>query len=400
MKQYKKILSIFLSVLMMGALLTPAMAAVDVSIPEKAHLSFGEDGKFTILQIADIQDNAVLANVGKSLIRAAVEKTQPDLIILTGDNIGGYSCHTEGEAKLAIRQYMTILEGYGIPVAMTFGNHDDQDTQLDKYEQMAYYQKYSCFIGCEGVVAEKTVGNNTMLNVGTYNIPIFASADSDKVAYNIWCFDSGTYNPDESYGGYGYVLPEQLDWYVEKSNELKAANGGEAVPSIAFQHIVPPQIKDALKEVEEGTEGAVSFAGSWYVLPDYVDPVGNWLSEAPCPPDTRFPEGYNQVNTMLEQGDVVGVFFGHDHINAYDVLYEGMHLVSSPGHTFVSYNDDHRGVRAITIDINDTSTYESTVYTAYELFEGNAFYTFELRLYNIWDAIAKFFENLWDKITG
>ena len=396
----KKILCVLLSILLTAALLVPAAAAVDVSRPAEAHLAFNEDGKFTILQLADIQDNAVLSPTGKLLIRAAIEQTKPDLIMLTGDNIGGYACHTEGEAKLAIRQYMMILEEYGIPVAMVYGNHDDQDTELDKYEQMAYYQKYSCFIGCEGVVAEKTVGDNTMLNVGTYNVPIYESKNSDKVAFNIWCIDSGAYNPDDSYGGYGYVLPEQLDWYVEKSNELKEANGGEPVYSIAFQHIVPPQIRYALQEVPEGTEGAVSFAGSWYTLPEGTDPETNWLSEGPCPPDVNYPEGYNEVDTMLAQGDVLGIFFGHDHINCYDVVYEGMHLVSSPGHTFASYNDKNRGVRTITIDVNDTTTYETAVYHAADLMASKPFYALSYRIYSVWEVIKNFFEDLWDRITG
>lgn len=386
---------------MLAALLVPmAGAAVDVSAPAAAHVSFNKDGKLTILQVADIQDNAVLSPLCKKSLRLVIEKTNPDLIILTGDNIGGYSCKTKVLATAAIRQYMDIFEKYGVPVAQVFGNHDDQDTPLTKELQFEVYKQYKCFIGCEGVTAETTVGGNTMRNVGTYNVPIYESTDSDKVAFNIWCFDSGTYNPDDSYGGYGYVLPEQLDWYVEKANELAAANGGEPVPSFAFQHIVPPQIKYALKEVPEGTEGAVSFAGSWYTLPDDVDRATNWLSEAPCPPDTNFAEGYNQVDTMLRQGDVKAVFFGHDHINAYQVNYEGIDLVSSPGATYASYNDDHRGYRTITLDLNDLSTYETATYTNVELFSEDPIYSVLQKFVTLWDRIANFFENLWDKITG
>ena len=401
----KKLISVFLSLLLVCALLTPALAAAaeaadDSTRPVDAHLSFNEDGKFTILQLADIQDNCYLPSLAKNLIRCAIEKTQPDLIMLTGDNIGGYSCSTETLAKLAIRQYMDVLAWYNIPVAMVFGNHDDQDTPLDKLEQIAYYETYDCFIGCTGVVAEKTVGENTTLNAGTYNIPVFADKDSDEVTFNIWCFDSGNYNPDDTYGGYGYVLPEQVEWYVETSDALKEANGGEPVYSIAFQHIVPPQIKYALKEVDEGTEGAVSFAGSWYVLPDDVDPETNWLTEAPCPPNTDFEPGYAEVDAMLEQGDVIGVFFGHDHINSYDVDYEGIRLISSPGLTYASYNDYHRGVRAITIDKADTTRYDTVTYTAAELVESNVFFTLQYKVYTFFEVLIDYIKDAWDKITG
>lgn len=402
MRKMKKVISVILSALLLSAMLIPAAGAaeVDVSRPANAHVSFGEDGKLTILQIADMQDNAVLSSYVKLLIKAAIDKTAPDLIVLSGDNIAGYSCATKGEAKLAIRQFMTILERYGIPVVQVFGNHDDQDTKLTKEEQIEYYQNYSCFIGCKGVIAEKTVGNKTMKNVGTYNVPVYESENSDKVAFNIWCFDSGTYNPDSSYGGYGYVLDEQLDWYVQKSNELKEANGGAVVPSIAFQHIVPPQIQYALKEVESGTEGAINLSDKYYVLPDYCDPETNWMSEAPCPPNLDFADGYKQVDAMLSQGDVVGVFFGHDHVNCFDVQYNGLHLVSSPGCTTASYNDANRGFRTITIDKNNPTSYTTEVYTARDLAEDKPMLSWVVTLYGVLDVIANFFENLWDQITS
>ncbi len=398
---YRKILSVILSVVLLGtAAVFGVRAVVDVSAPERAHVSFNDEGKLRILQIADIQDDAAFPAVARALLRTTVEKIAPDLIILTGDNIAGYACGTKTLAKSAIKQYMDIFESLGVPVAMVFGNHDDDDTPYTKAEQIEQYMTYSCFVGCAGVEATKTVGSNTMTNLGTYNIPVFASKDSDEIVYNIWCIDSGNYNPDSSYGGYGYVLPEQLEWYVEKSNELKEANGGTPVPSIAFQHIVPPQIFDALTEVEAGTEGAVQYAGKYYILPEGVDLNTNWLSETPCPPNYNFAEGFNEVDTMLAQGDVKAIFFGHDHINSYVVPYQGMDLVSSPGFTFQSYNDNHRGVRVITIDKNDLSTYDTETFTAFELLEDDAYGSMLLNIRKFFDEFKMFFVNLWGKIQG
>lgn len=403
MKQFKKIMAAALSLLLGALLLAPAIASAtetDMSRPANAHIAFNADGKLKILQVADIQDGAVLDPLAKRALKRAIEVTGPDLIVLTGDNIAGYSCGTKTAGRAAIKSYMDIFESYGVPLAMVFGNHDDDDTPYTKQEQIEQYETYKCFIGCAGVVAEKTVGDNYTVNVGTYNIPVYESKDSDKVLFNIWCFDSGNYNPDSSYGGYGYVLPEQVDWYKAKSDELKAANGGSVVPSIAFQHIVPPQIKDALKEVPAGTEGAVGFAGSYYTLPDGTDLTTNWLTEAPCPPNTNFAPGYAQVDAMVEKGDVSAIFFGHDHINAYIVDYEGIDLVSSPGLTFSSYNDEHRGFRVITVDKNDPSTYETYTVTVNELFEENAADSALLKIRAFFEKIADFFENLWDKITA
>ena len=403
MKLLKKMLALTLSLLLGTLALSPAFAAagdVDVSRPAAAHIAFNAGGNLKILQIADIQDDETLDLLCKKSLKLAVETEQPDLIVLTGDNIAGYNCDTKANGRAAIKSYMDLFESCGVPVAMVFGNHDDDDTPYTKLEQIEQYETYDCFIGCAGVVAEKTVGDNHTINAGTYNIPVYESKDSDKVLFNVWCFDSGNYNPDDTYGGYGYVLPEQVEWYKAKSDELKAANGGEAVPSIAFQHIVPPQIKDALKEVPAETEGAIAFNGSWYVLPDDVDPATNWLSEAPCPPNPAFAPGYAQVDAMLEQGDVSAIFFGHDHVNAYIVDYEGIDLVSSPGCTFSSYNDGHRGFRVITIDKNNPAEYDTYTITTEDLLNASPLDAFLLKVVTFFDRIGDFFENLWDQITA
>ena len=365
-----------------------AVLAADVSRPQSAHLSFGSDGTLKILQVADIQDDAVLGVTPRALLRAAIAQTKPDLIMLTGDNISGPSCPKKWQAETAIRAYMDIFETYGIPVAAVFGNHDDEDTELTKEEQFDVYESYNCFVGCKGVIAEKTVGGNTMKNVGTYNIPIYDAANSDKVVYNIWCFDSGNYNPDESVGGYGYVLPEQVDWYVETSKALQSANGGELVPSIAFQHIVPPHIYRALQKVSAVTPGSVSVGNTHYALPDGVDRESNWLSEAPCPPNTGFADGYRQLDTMLERGDVRAVFYGHDHVNHYVVPYAGIDLGSSAGCTYHSYNDRHRGFRLITIDKANLQTYAAEYVSAKALLKRGWFkLTVQAFLERVWTWI-------------
>lgn len=392
----KKCFALFMSLLLTVLLTVPAFGADAPA--DKPRISFGEDGKLTILQIADIQDNAFLSYLCKRSIVYAVEAAQPDLIVLTGDNIAGYSCKTDLLSRKAVKDVMDLFERIGVPVAMVFGNHDDDETTYTKLEQLEQYESYSCFVGSKGVVAELKVGENSTVNAGTYNVPVYESADSDKVAYNIWCFDSGNYNPDPAYGGYSYVLPEQVDWYVETSNALKQANGGEPVPSIAFQHIIPPHIYRALKEVDAGTSGAVEHGGKYYTLPDGTDPEKNWMNEAPCPPSTACEPAYAEVDAMLRQGDVKAVFVGHDHVNNFVVPYRGIDLVSSPGCTFSSYNDAHRGFRVITVDKENADTYETyTLSTDTLLREGNSV---DALLYNIrlfFDKVSDFFSGLFKK---
>ena len=370
----KKILSVLLvCTLLVSCCVCYAGADYDFQGPKYKkcrRLSFDDEGKLRILQIADIQDGFTLASIAKLLLFETVKQTKPDLIVLTGDNIGGYNVHKKWNAMLAIMEYMNILNSFNIPIAAVFGNHDDEGTALTKLEQMDIYEAYPNFIGYRGVVAEKTV-DETKINVGTYNLPVYASKCSDEVAFNIWCFDSGNYNPDASVGGYGYVFEEQLEWYVDQSNALKEANGGEVVPSIAFQHIIPPQIIEALQEVPEGTPDAIKYGGKWYILPEGTDLETNHLTEAPCPPETSFRPGYAEVETMLAQGDVTAIFCGHDHINGYSVPYKGIDLVTSPGCTYDSYNDDNRGFRLITIDKANPTAHESELLLASTILNRN-----------------------------
>ena len=391
----KKTIAVLLSVCLLFAALLPAAYAAEAELtrPEQAHVSFNEDGSLKILNIADIQDGPILTSLSKKFIRAAIEKAQPDLIVMTGDNIAGYLSLTKSAAETAIRNVMDIFEEYAIPVAGVFGNHDDESTPLTKAEQVAIYQEYDCYIGWEGEPMEKSCGN--------YNIPVYASEDSDEVVYNIWMLDSGNYYVDENgnENGYGFVYQEALDWYVETSNELKAANGGEPVPSMVFQHIVPVQIYDALVEVPAGTPGAVAKFGTYWALPENAG-EGSYLGEGPCPAELDIPEARYEFDTMKQQGDVVAIVFGHDHINSFVVPHEGIDLISCPGCTFRSYNDDNRGFRTFTLSMDDLWSYETDTFNYTDVFGEGSTESPEYRLVSLWSTIEAFVSSFVSKIEA
>ncbi|RSX54931.1 Ser/Thr protein phosphatase family protein [Bifidobacterium dolichotidis] len=53
-------------------------------------LRFRKDGTFRVLQLADIQDGPAVSPDTIALIDAAIERAEPDLVVLTGDQIRGY----------------------------------------------------------------------------------------------------------------------------------------------------------------------------------------------------------------------------------------------------------------------------------------------------------------------
>ncbi len=379
----KKFLSIMMSVLLLVCVMVPMASAATPA--EEAKLQFHEDGTFKIMNFSDIQDGASLMSLTADLIKAAIEAEDPDLIILTGDNVSGYRTLSAAKTEKGIRAYMDIFESYGIPVAIVFGNHDEDRSGLTKEEQMAIYNSYSCDISYDD--------GEDIWGCGTYNVPIYSSTDANKVAFNCWLFDTGA--RDEN-GDYDHMHQNQLDWYVEKSNELKAANGGEVVPSLAFQHIIVPEIFDALKEVPAGTAGAVAKYGKYYVLPDTAAP-GSILGEPCCPSGANGGE----FDTLLAQGDVLGIVSGHDHCNSFIVPYKGIDLINTPTCGFRSYGDNEsRGVRVFTLNEADLTTYETYVVTFPELFEGNAMAMFRFNFLGIFSRIYAYFNNLWGTISS
>ena len=349
----KKSLSVLLAAILLICSCS-VIAFAKTSEEADTHLQFKENGKFRILQITDIQDSVILRTPARKLLEAAIETCAPDLIVLTGDNISS-SSHTKLSALLAINQFMYEFEMYGIPVAMTFGNHDDEDTTADKKYQLSVYEGYKCFVGCAG----EDFGDT---NLCTYYIPIYSSTDANKMVSNIWMVDSGTYNTENDLGGYAATTKAQIDWYKATSEKLERENGHK-IPSLMFQHIVVPEIWDALEETtESGVPGVVSHAGKNYTLP--ADATGV-LGETPCPP--AYTNG--QFDAVLERGDVMGMFFGHDHTNTYEIEYKGVKLSNTPGIGFNSYNSEDVGVRVIDLDENDPWSYQTTTISYFDFFD-------------------------------
>ena len=337
-------------------------------------LKFNEDGKFTILNISDIQDGYPLNELTRDYIEKTVDKVQPNLIVLTGDNISGYDVLEEKDAEKAIREFMDIFQERDIKVAAVFGNHDDEETKSTKEHQLSIYESYDCYVGEAGFCIKD--------RVGTYNLPIMKS-DGSGYGFNLWLTDSGTYNTENDYGGYACVYKEQIEWYKETSAKLTKENGGEPVPAINFQHIIVPEIYDALQQTKLIWFGRIirgknplNDSIKFYKLPK--DAVGQ-LREYPCPP--YYNNG--QYDAMLEMGDVLATVSGHDHENTFEIDYKGIKIINTPTIGFNAYNDINVGARVFVIDENAPEDFETYCLTVSDVYpEIDKLYEARIR-YNI-----------------
>ncbi len=365
----KKIIALTLAVLTafgVFGIFAAAKADVTAGNVEKQPLRFNEDGSFKILQIADIQDVILFRPLTRIFITDLLEKENPDLVVLTGDNIAPGSGFIKWMIKKNIDNFMKIFENKKVPVAIVYGNHDADRNCMTKEEQWDVYEKYDCFIGVRD--SEELTG------YGTYYLPVNAS-DSDKQKFTLWFFDSQEHNDENDLGGYGCVAKDQVDWYVRTEKALAEANGGEIIPSFAFQHIIVPEIYDVLYKVGEADmekhemtkeleapgpvygDQTIIENGFVYAFPEKYADEDTFLSETCCPP--KFTNG--QADALIDNGKVLGIAVGHDHKNSFVIPYKGLDIVQTPTASFGSYGDHNRGARVILLNEKDLTSYETDV---------------------------------------
>ncbi len=334
-------------------LITCSLSTFAFAENEDTVLQFNSDGQFKIMIFADSQDDEDLEESTTQLMIEALDKYEPDLVVFLGDNTvaNGYDKQYE-----AIEILTEPVRSRNIPYAIVFGNHD-QEKGVDKEDLLAIYQEF----GCLTYDADPDI-----CGCGYCNLPILSS-DGTKTAFNLWFIDSGSKNTDEGASGYDYVHEDQIEWYKETAAELKAANGGETVPAINFQHIVVPEIYEALycaMPVSLGSTLTPSYKDVPYsLIPNFTGYTG-LVCEAPCPPYVA--DG--QFDAWLETGDIIASFHGHDHINTYEVNYQGIDIVNVPSVGCSSYHYDFtRGVGLITLDENSPEDYTYELIHIYDL---------------------------------
>lgn len=352
-KTFFKAIALFMTAVMLFTLSMSAFAADDFSSKSDKTLKFDKDGNFRILQFTDTQDDMFASPGMLEMIKAAVEKYEPDLVVFTGDNTA--TVDTKIDAKYALESILSIVNDAKVPFTLVFGNHDAEN--VAKEYHMSCWRSYEYCLAYDADPA--------IYGMGTHNLPVMSS-DGKKVAYNLWMFDSNMYDPD---GGYDYIHDDQLDWYVKTSNALKEANGGQPVPSMVFQHIVPYEIKDYVVQTPELDPNGFTVtdeetgAKSYFALDPAYAEEGSILRENPCPSRVHG----KQMSVLEQQGDVMAVFVGHDHVNDYVVHTKmknaagsSIDIVNTPGASFQSYGDNEmRGCRVIDINEKDAWNYET-----------------------------------------
>ena len=321
-------------------------------------LRFNKDGKFKIMQIADTLEIPKVSPDTIKLIESALDEEKPDLVIFTGDQIKGsslkYKNHPERVNKV-IDTLVSPLVKRNISFMVTYGNHDEE-CGLTSKEQFEIYKRYKTFL--QGNIRDDN-------DVGTSDVQIKSSLN-DKDAFNLYLFNSHGKSPQST--GYLPVYEEQLEWYEKRREELKNKNG-DYVPSLAFQHIPVPEIFNVIKFVEKKKHTAVPIYGGvhdgeFVKLKDETVNAGGKMGEFPSPPDINSGE----FDKLSKKGDVIGLYFGHDHVNSFVEKLRNVDLGYTQGCGFNSYGKgEDKGVRVFVLDENNPREYKTYTRTFKDL---------------------------------
>jgi hypothetical protein len=254
-------------------------------------LRFRKDRTFTIVQFTDVhwRNGDAVDGRTRALMEAVLDAEKPDLIALTGDIVEGSEAAPDGGA--AYRQAVLPIERRGIPWAAVFGNHDDEGP-AKRLDLLKAQRKERHCLTRRGPVR--------LTGVGNYVLPILP-ARGTRLAAALYFLDSNAYDA-RGLGDYAWIAPDQIAWFRAASRRLQRDYRGRAprLPALAFFHIPLPEY--ALAWERGGCRG------------ERNEPV--------CGPALN--SGF--FAALLEQGDVMGTFAGHDHVNDFEGDLAGIRL--------------------------------------------------------------------------
>lgn len=366
---------------------------VSANAENEPSLSFGDDGKFVILNISDPQDDHHTAYDLINFVTLAIEETKPDLVVISGDivedsRVGDPGVDSEGSregvtvkkngeldydatlknVKTACDNIFSIINNAKIPFTVTQGNNDYASGVKNEDWLKIYSQYEYCIVFDESPDSAGRID---------FNLEVLGS--DGKAALNLWLMDSQ-----------GGISQEQIDWYEEESTALAQANGGKPVPAFLFQHVPVADMGNLFEECRMWDEGAVSESGKFYRLNHEL--ANGFHASAMVPGETTA-----QFTSWKKQGDIMGAYFGHWHTEGYTGVWDGIELGFTYGCEFAKPGP--YGYRLITVYEDDVENYENALYT-YEGSVKKDDARFELQVDTDYAVYGNFFEEFFAAIRN
>lgn len=297
---------------------------------------------FKILQLTDLH-LGIESDLALQLdfIKEAINETEPDLIILTGDNFMYSSKNTVIQLMNTLNTTCKKLnDGYTddklTKYAITFGNHDNQGDYYRYYinEIVSLFStkdgeekkehKYAAFIDYE---------DDNLFGLTNYFIDLVddrnKSTTEVDVKYRLHIIDSNTYRFNGIKYDYDVIHDDQLE-HAKKIYQNSTTD--KSYIGMAFFHIPFVEYKDAINHFNT-----------------YKEEVGQGLFND----KEHFPYCKNDSYKKLNDANINCFFAGHDHKNYGDIVYDNSIFSYGVKSTNQLYHDDNIiGYKLITLKDN------------------------------------------------
>ena len=279
-------------------------------------LTFNENGEFTILYITDLHLADTSKNDIKSIIslKSLIKNSNPDLVVLGGDIISGYRWNRI-EKNFFYKHWKKFTDVFleeKVFYAYAFGNHDiEADLDAEQIKILEESHPYSLFKG------DMTEDNESVSN---YYLKIFSSLEKkeNEISSLIWIFDSKRKGCLNRRYSYACITSPQISWYeTESKNFYKKHN--KIIRGLSFFHIPLPEFKDLWNDYKTYGQKNV------YVF---------------CP-----KKNTGLFDSMVNMGNIKGVYVGHDHSNDFGGFMEGIELAYNRKSGYGSSGDLKKGGR-------------------------------------------------------
>lgn len=285
---------------------------------KNGYTTFVTDNDFRVMQLSDVHIGAGFMSVKKdnqaiNAVAAMVAEEKPDLVIVTGDI--AYPVPFQAGTfnnKTGAVIFASLMEKLGVYWCPAFGNHDTEAysyfNREDISELYSNRQKYPHCLFQSGPKDVDGYGNY-IVNVQT---------SKGEITQSFVMLDSHSYIDNDYFGimwKYDCVHKNQVEWYEQQIKALTKINNNKTPKSLMFFHMPPQEMLTAYNEYKEN--GYKNTADS-----KYIDGKAGEKNLVVYPSE----KNYGLFDKCLELGSTKGIFFGHDHLNNFTMLYKGIQL--------------------------------------------------------------------------
>jgi hypothetical protein len=277
----------------------------------------------------------------------AVERTCPDLIVLTGDNIYG-ELDDSGTMWLALIEKM---DSYGIPWCVVFGNHDNESGKGVTWQVEQLLQSEYC------IFKQGSVSGNS-----NYNLLI---RQGGEAKYLLYMMDSNGCQTRPLNPGEG-MMPDnpdidkiqqragfrndQIGWMTTSAKEIRRTFG--EVPVLMFYHIPVNDIAQIIHRIYPAAGTSLPFS------PDKEGDFGKTYEVIVGADGGRFWKNAKSIGCT-------GMFVGHQHTVATSIDCDGIRVTYGlKTGTYDYHSEDLLGTTQITLDEDSGQFAVEYVYSA------------------------------------